>query len=168
VSILPMNGHSTKHIFAGARRFRLALFAAVLIAACVDTPATAFTTGTGYSIVPTIADSSTYPAGSVVIVRAGVTNNGSILPLSSVSWTVIAGGGSVPSATTPTDSVGIASVAWTLGDTAGINTLVIGVADQRDTLHVRGVIGALVHHRAGGRLRADGVWRHRGRNLQRD
>lgn len=38
--------------------------------------------------------------------------------------------------------MGIASVAWTLGDTAGINTLVIGVADQRDTLHVRGVIGA--------------------------
>ncbi len=40
-----------------------------------------------------------------------------------VHWTVTAGGGSVASATTTTDGQGLASVRWTLGSTAGVQTV---------------------------------------------
>lgn len=45
-----------------------------------------------------------------------------------VTWTVLTGGGSVASATSTTDGNGNASVIWTLGATAGENTLRASIA----------------------------------------
>src|SRR5690606_13908922 len=46
-----------------------------------------------------------------------------------VTWTVTSGGGSVSSATTPTDASGHAEVQWTLGTGAGQNRLNAAVTD---------------------------------------
>jgi adhesin/invasin len=45
-----------------------------------------------------------------------------------VTWTVLTGGGSVATATSTTDGNGNASVIWTLGPTAGENTLRASIA----------------------------------------
>jgi Big-like domain-containing protein len=45
-----------------------------------------------------------------------------------VTWTVLAGGGSVSAANSTTDAAGNASVTWTVGSTAGTNTLEASIA----------------------------------------
>ena len=52
-----------------------------------------------------------------------VTRDGSGVSGVSVAWAVTAGGGSVAPASSSTDSDGMASTIWTLGPSAGANTL---------------------------------------------
>jgi adhesin/invasin len=54
--------------------------------------------------------------------------NGAALQNAVVSWTVVSGGGSVSESTTLTDAGGNASVTWTLGPTAGVDSLRASVA----------------------------------------
>lgn len=120
----------------------LALFVAASALACVDSTATGVSTGPFYKIVPTIADSTAYPAGSIIVVRAAISHQGASVGGAVVAWTVLAGGGVVSAASSPADTLGTASVTWVLGDTIGINSLVIATADGADTLYVRAVVGA--------------------------
>ena len=61
---------------------------------------------------------STLPAALVVSVKDAA---GTAVPGASVSWTVIAGGGSVTPTASTTDSAGLATTNWTLGAALGAN-----------------------------------------------
>ena len=52
-----------------------------------------------------------------------VTQGGSGVAGTAVTWTVTAGGGSVDPASSSTDNAGMASTTWTLGPTAGFNSV---------------------------------------------
>lgn len=102
-------------------RYGTMILAVLVGAACGD--------GTGPQAETSIAASSgnnqTAVAGAVLanpnVVR--VTQDGTPQSGASVTWAVTAGGGSVASATSTTDSDGLASTLWTLGATAGANVL---------------------------------------------
>ena len=75
--------------------------------------------------------STELPIPLVVEVRDG---DGNPVPTVAVSWVIGSGGGSVTPATSPTDAVGQATAAWTMGGTPGPNTVSavvsgIGVAE---------------------------------------
>jgi hypothetical protein len=76
-----------------------------------------------------IVDSANAPVGSVVTVRVKVTNAGAPAVLSTVTWTVGTGHGSVSATSSATDSSGRASIAWTLGDSVGLNSLTAASGD---------------------------------------
>jgi hypothetical protein len=61
------------------------------------------------------------PLGAPIMVKV-TDQNGAGMASVSVAFAVTAGGGSVPAASVVTDAQGLASSAWTLGATAGINT----------------------------------------------
>ena len=58
-----------------------------------------------------------------------------------VSFTVTGGGGSVSPTQAATDSSGVAEAQWTLGPTAGANTLTVSSGDKSVTLHATGTDG---------------------------
>lgn len=92
-------------------------------------------------ITTDIKDSTSYPANSSVLVRAHVTRAGFPLPLAAVTWAIAAGHGKLSATTATTDTSGVASVIFTLSDTAGMNALAIGSSGVADTLHLIGVVG---------------------------
>lgn len=97
-------------------------------------------------VLPTIIttelkDSAAFPANSPVLVRAHVTRGGFPLTQTAVTWAITSGHGKLSAATGTTDTAGVATVTWTLSDTAGINGLAIGSSGVADTLHLVGVIG---------------------------
>lgn len=63
---------------------------------------------------------------SPIVVR--VARDGAALAGASVSWSVASGGGSVAPATSTTGTDGLASTTWTLGPSAGANTLQVSSA----------------------------------------
>jgi adhesin/invasin len=69
---------------------------------------------------------------STVAVKVIDQNNRPIV-LSTVTWAVVSGGGTVGAATSVTDASGIASASWTLGTAAGVQrltaTIVTGTVD---------------------------------------
>lgn len=94
--------------------------------------------GGGHNAPPTAAsitivsgNNQTAVAGSALPTALGVSvkdSSGRALAGTSVSWTVVAGGGSVTPATSTTDSTGMASTRWTLGTTVGVNRATATVA----------------------------------------
>jgi hypothetical protein len=64
--------------------------------------------------------STELPLPLVVALRDGAGNP---VPAVAVSWVIGSGGGSVTPSTSSTDGAGQATVAWTLGDTPGANTV---------------------------------------------
>lgn len=64
---------------------------------------------------------SSQALASPIVVR--VARDGAALAGTSVSWSVASGGGSVAPATSTTGGDGLASTTWTLGPSAGANTL---------------------------------------------
>ncbi len=107
----------------------------------MNTGTTEASNGPFYSVSASIADSTKFPAGSTVLVRASVTHQSAAVFAAAVGWAVTAGGGTVSAATTSTDTLGQSSVVWTLGDNAGVNTLIIGTTDGADTVSVIGEVG---------------------------
>src|SRR5205823_6685931 len=85
------------------------------------------TAGTATQIAPNAGDQQTLPAGTVVPVPPSViVKDGSGNPVADVAVTfaVASGSGSITGASQTTNASGIATVgSWTLGTTAGTNTL---------------------------------------------
>jgi hypothetical protein len=130
--------------FACRMRMQRTLFALLAAAAaCGGTGSTDATTlpSTPVVITTEVKDSTSLPAGSTVVVRAHVTVNGSPVTGVAVTWALVGGHGQISATTGGTDSTGVATVSWTLSDTAGVNSLAIGSAGVGDTLHVIGTIG---------------------------
>ncbi|MFN2397956.1 MAG: hypothetical protein ABR543_04835 [Gemmatimonadaceae bacterium] len=70
-------------------------------------------------------DGQSAPAGTALrdTLMVRITNaNGSPSINTTVTWTVIAGGGFIAPSSGPTDSLGLARATWALGPTAGANT----------------------------------------------
>jgi len=94
--------------------------------------------GGGHKAPPTAAsitivsgNNQTAVAGSALPTALGVSvkdGSGRAFPGASVSWTVVAGGGSVAPATSTTDSGGHATTNWTLGGVPGANRVTATVA----------------------------------------
>ena len=88
---------------------------------------------TGRVIALVGGDGQTAVAGSPVPapLRVRVTDaaSGAPVPGVTVTWAVIAGGGSVSASSTPTDAAGEAAVVWTLGTSAGATQRVDAVGE---------------------------------------
>ena len=97
-----------------------------------------------YAVVSTeIKDASSAPAASVLMVRTHVTHDGTAIAGAPVKFTVATGHGLLSVDSTATDTLGVATVLWTLGDTASeVNSLAIVSGDAVDTLHVAAVAGS--------------------------
>lgn len=113
--------------------FALLAYVLVLPLACGGDDGTgpADENGDGGEVVPDAIETVSSAPGSAVVgttlpdplaVRV-VDDQGSGVSGVSVSWSVPAGGGSVSATSTTTNASGEASVEWTLGTTAGTNTL---------------------------------------------
>jgi hypothetical protein len=121
----------------------LAIFGVVgLTAGCNPTGVSTDSTGSIFRITADIADSSKYPAGSILSVPIHVLNDGVLVTSAPVHWVVLSGQGKVSDTVSTTDSVGTAHVLWTLGTTAGQNALMSVYGDASDTLYVIATIGA--------------------------
>lgn len=92
--------------------------------------ATAFTVELDSGIV----DSATVFVGQTIPFRVKVVHSGAPAASMSVSFTVQTGHGLLSSASAVTDSLGIASVQWTMGDTVGLNTAAATSGDGSATL----------------------------------
>ena len=76
-------------------------------------------------------DNQTAPATTALplplVVRAS-DRYGNVVPATAVAWQVMSGGGSVSAPSTASDTLGLASVTWILGDTAGTQTARASIA----------------------------------------
>lgn len=77
--------------------------------------------------------------GTTIPVRVHVTQAGIGVPNASVAWTVTGGHGSLSSSGSTTDGLGEAQVQWTLGDSAGSNTLTAAITGAQVTVFATGV-----------------------------
>lgn len=94
-------------------------------AACSDDSNTAPLVATSISVVAA-SNAQTGVVGTALAAPVTVTvtdQNGAAMSNAVVNWSVIAGGGSVASATSTTDASGNASIVWTLGNTIGVDSL---------------------------------------------
>jgi hypothetical protein len=115
---------------------------ATFIAACVNGSTTEVPKGPFYTITLSVADSTSFPAGSAISVRATITHEAAAVNAVPVGWGVKKGDSTTVVKTTVTDTLGQTTFVWTLADTAGVNTLFIGTANDRaDTLIVIGAVG---------------------------
>ena len=89
-----------------------------------------------------VVDSTLVPAGSIVPVRVHVALSGQSVTSVAVAWAIGAGKGALSASSTTTDSLGFASVLWTLGDTIGLNSITASVGDGSVTWRVAGIAGA--------------------------
>jgi len=121
--------------------------ALLVLTSCVGNSTTdagpAQDTGPFSTISTEVKDASSAPAASVLLIRAHVTHDGSAELGAAVKFTVAAGHGILSVDSTATDTLGVATVLWTLGDTASeVNKLAIVSGDGIDTLHVVAVAGS--------------------------
>jgi adhesin/invasin len=108
-----------------------------------STEATLPTDTAAFSAISTeLKDSSSAPAATVVLVRVHVTHAGTAIPGAPVAFTVAAGNGLLSADSSATDTLGVATVLWTLGNTPQLNKLAIVSGDATDTLHVNAVVGS--------------------------
>lgn len=126
-----------RSVFAQSRTIisRAALAAAVVfsVAACGDDDTNSPTPVATNITVNSGSDAQSGVVGQALInpISVRVTDqNGNAMANAPVAWTVETGGGSVASATTSTDANGNTSVVWTLGPTAGGNTLKATLANN--------------------------------------
>ena len=71
-----------------------------------------------------------------------LTKAGEAVANGTVTWKVTLGGGTVSSETSTTDATGTAAVLWTLGDSAGFNTLSATAFDASTAYIAEGTAGA--------------------------
>ena len=93
-----------------------------------STSPTGSTSPNAYTIsADSATDGDTVTVATVIPVRVHVTQNGAVAASIPVAWAVTAGKGAVSSASTATDTNGMATVNWTVGDTAGVNSLTASI-----------------------------------------
>lgn len=105
---------------------RLAGAALVLAAACSDSNSTAPTPVATTITVSSATNGQAGTVGAALAQPISVTvedQSGAPMSGAIVTWTVLAGGGSVAAATSTTDDAGIATVVWTLGTKVGVDSL---------------------------------------------
>jgi hypothetical protein len=127
-----------------ATRILLIAAATAAAAACGKDNGTEPVTGTGngpqtivytLTVDTTLADTASATVATAVPVRVKLTKAGLAVPNGTVTWKSTLGSGKVSSETSTTDADGVASVLWTLGDTAGFNTLSITSFDASTQYH---------------------------------
>jgi hypothetical protein len=132
-------------------RYLAFVAAAIAAAACSHDDATSpsnttnsppTTTLYAVSLDSGVVDSTTVPAGSIVPVRVHVALSGQAVTNVAVAWAIGSGKGALSASSTTTDSLGSASVLWTLGDTIGLNSITASVGDGSVTWRVVGIAGA--------------------------
>jgi hypothetical protein len=108
-----------------------------------STPGTSATTG--ISIATDSASAlQTAAVGTIVHVSVHLKNaDGTPSANQTVNWTVELGGGTVAAATTTTNAQGAATVDWTLGKTAGSNTLTASIVGASSQMLATGTAGPL-------------------------
>lgn len=126
--------------------------AAVLLAACgSDKSATepGGTTGGGtttivYTLIvdTTLKDSVKATVATQVPVVVHLTKAGVPVSSGTVHWKTTLGSGKVSADSNVTDANGVATILWTLGDTAGFNTIAISSFDAATSYHAVGTPGA--------------------------
>jgi hypothetical protein len=79
---------------------------------------------------------------TVVPISVHVKQNGTPVPGTTVTWTVASGGGLVSAATSTTDATGLATVTWTIGDTARTNGLSAAITGASVGVTVTAIGGA--------------------------
>ena len=132
---------------------RLAITAAaVALAACgSDKSATEPGGNTGggtptiiYNLIvdTTLKDSVKATVATQVPVRVQLTKAGVAVPNGTVHWKATLGSGKVSADSNVTDANGVATILWTLGDTAGFNTIAISSFDASVSYHAVGTAGA--------------------------
>jgi len=146
--------HGGRHAYIEEHRYMqrrltplVAFIALVPLVSCLNGSsgdvAPPVTTGPYSAVVTDLKDSTKAPAASIVLVRAHVTHDGIAIPAAAVKFTVAAGHGLLSVDSTSTDTLGVATVLWTLGDTASeVNTLSIVSGDGADSLHVVAIVGS--------------------------
>jgi len=80
------------------------------------------------------AQSGTVGAVLATPVTVVYTRSGAPVSGANVTWTVLAGGGTIDAATSTTDASGNAVVHWKLGTTAGADTLIATTADSATSI----------------------------------
>ena len=131
----------------------LALVAAASLAAChkdttgqlptsppSDSTATS-TTGLNIAL-DTSFSHDTVVVHTTIPVGVRVTKAGVGVPNIAVTWTVSGGGGSVAAATSTSDASGLATMSWTIGDTARANDLTATITGASVGITVTAVGGA--------------------------
>jgi hypothetical protein len=112
-------------------RVTVVALASLVLAACGGGGGGHKTPPTASSVTMASGNNQTAVAGSVLPTALSVSvkdSSGRVVLGVSVSWTVVAGGGSVTPATSTTDSGGLATTNWTLGATPGANQVTATVA----------------------------------------
>ena len=115
-------------------KFSIAVLALAALAACgSDDDVTNVVTPTPTSIsVTTSTNNQTGTVGTALATPLSVKvvdQNGNAVSGATVSWAVGTGGGTLGSATSTTDANGIATMTWTLPNTAGAYTVTASIAN---------------------------------------
>jgi hypothetical protein len=128
-----------------APRILLMVVAAALVAACNKDNGTNPVEGGGptpilytLTVDTTLADTATATVGTQVPVRVHLSKAGVAVPGGTVTWKATLGSGKVSADSNVTDANGDASILWTVGDTAGLNTLAIASFDATTAYHAKG------------------------------
>jgi hypothetical protein len=90
----------------------------------------------------TMRDSDSVVVGTALPVRVLVTQAGLPAPGVSVSWAVATGHSQLSSAISTSDSLGFATVSWTMGDTTGITSVTAVAGGASVTLYAISVAAA--------------------------
>lgn len=132
------------------RQYQLILFPLIVAAACGGSDGSTGGTGPGGNPSPNAYSLS---ADSTVIQRTATVGTALPTPVTvelagkpaanvTVSWFPAVGSGSVSSKTSVTDANGVASVTWTLSDTAHVNTLTATAGTGSVNVTATGTAGA--------------------------
>ena len=128
-----------------ASRIFLIVAATAVAAACGKDNGTAPVTGEGpqqivytLTVDTTLADTVNATVGTTVPVRVQLTKAGAPVPNGTVTWKATLGGGKLSAETSTTDANGVAAVTWTIGDTAGFNTVSAASFDASVLYHAVG------------------------------
>jgi adhesin/invasin len=119
----------------------------VAIAACHHDSSTGPQTSSANGFAITIdsgISGQNVPVGGQIIARVHVTKDSLPAPGLTVSWSASAGHGTLSSPTSVTDAGGGASVTWTVGDTAGTNTLDAATSGVAVTIFATGIGGSAI------------------------
>jgi adhesin/invasin len=128
-------------------KFSVAILALAALAACGNDSGTNVVTLTPTTLsITTGTNNQTGVVGTVLATPLSVKvvdQNGTAVSGATVSWVVGTGGGSVAAATSTTDANGIATIAWTLPNTAGAYTATASIANgQSVTFNATATAGA--------------------------
>jgi hypothetical protein len=124
---------SSRTLHASGLTLALAAVGIASLAACSNDSSTNTLTPVATALAPTTgSDAQTGTVGQALSQAVGVhvtDQNGAAMRGAIVTWTVLAGGGSVDSTTSASDTSGNAAAHWTLGTTTGVDSLRASLAN---------------------------------------